>query len=229
MNTNFQSHTINVSHNCISKVSDVKYKEMFLVVFDLSFNKVQKLMKHAFTNMPLIKFIVLKYNKIFIIERYAFTNITNSFLIDLSCNNLNTFPQLALVQIGKLQILNIIENPLADINAHMFEDTNTSFSLISTSNYSICCVKPENSLCITQHKTEDTSCSKLLPTDIGVVVTAVCIVLLNVMTIAFGSYYRNKSKKLRIKKGAFLISGAVVIFGELVLGIYLIMLLGGNA
>ncbi len=227
------THTINISHNCISEVTDVKYKATSLVIVDMSFNVIEKLMKNAFINMPLVKFIVLKHNKISLIERLAFKNATNIFLIDFSSNDLSTFPQCTFVQIEKLQIFNIRKNPLVAVDEHMFKHSHISFNVISTDNQSICCIKPEETLCSLQYKSEHSYCS-LLPSQfiqIGVGLLCCLIFTLNLATLCAGFIYKYKSKRKhsKNKKDAFLLTGVVIVLGEVTLALYLTILWGADA
>ena len=219
------SHALNISHNFVSNLQ-VKCNPCSLVMLDLSFNKLWKLYQGSFVNMPLIKFIVLKNNQIYLVEKNAFANAINLFLVDLSFNKIAKLSELHFRNIYKLQLLNILRNPVTSLNK-ISKDTNTSFNVIVTSNYQVCCFKPEGTLCINKDRPEDVSCLKLLPTDpiqICTVILDLSVLFLNLLAVFVTMTRFHHQAKKKTKKHAFFIIAASVVLGQLVLGFYLAIL-----
>ena len=171
---------INLSKNRIMNIISIDNKFPHINTVDLRYNFIAKLEPYAFSNLTMLRFVILKNNRITLVKDFAFHNLKYCHLIDLSNNNLQSLPRFSFVGTLYVNILNITNNPL--FYPHIFAFSKLLTKIIASSNPFVCCIKPSGAFCDLSTTTSYASCTSLL-SNVAMVVSCfflcVAIVVLN--------------------------------------------------
>ena len=151
---------INLSKNRIMNTISIDNKFPHINTVDLGYNFIAKLEPYSFSNLTMLRFVILKNNRITLVKDFAFHNLKHCHLIDLSNNNLQSLRRFSFVGTLYLNILNITNNPLFYPDTFAF--SKLLIKIIATSNPFVCCIKPSGAFCDLSTTTSYASCTSLL-------------------------------------------------------------------
>ena len=151
---------------------------------DLGYNFIAKLEPYSFSNLTMLRFVILKNNRITLVKDFAFHNLKHCHLIDLSNNNLQSLPRFSFAGTLYVNILNITNNPL--FYPDMFAFNKLLIKIIVSSNPFVCCIKPSGAFCDLSTTTSYASCTSLF-SNIAMVVScfSLCVVIFVLNSLSF--------------------------------------------
>ena len=185
---------VKLTMNCITEISQL-CKLQKILLFDLGFNYLRLIMKNVFASLYLLQTLCLNDNHITLLETGAFNNLSNLKYIN---NPLMNLQEGVLKYSLQLKLFYIVNVSLVDVHAKALHDL--PINVIITTEYSLCCISSNETLCPT-YKPWYISCSDILPKgSIKVYFLSVfsLVLLLNVTSILFYFQTRKSNKTFSI-------------------------------
>ena len=188
--------SINLSKNRIMNMIPFDNKFPFIITVDLGYNYITKLEPYSFSNLSMLRFVILRNNLITLVKDFAFYNLKHCHLIDLSNNNLQSLPRYSFVDTFYLNILNLTNNPLFHTDISVF--SKLLIKIIASSNPVICCIKPSVTFCDLSTRSSYASCTSLFSSaamTVSCLTLSVVVVLLNALTFCVHALKNNSGCK----------------------------------
>ena len=180
----------------------------YCFALDISFNNIQMISSHCFTNAYFLEVVTLNNNKLFIIFPGAFVNLTSLHLLDLSQNLLHIFTSTSMLINSNVRELSLLNNDIK-----IAEFNNLRLDILKISDYRLCCLM--TTIQCSAEIPWYTSCADLL----GNINIKVCfylmsssIILINIFTFFLRTIFRSK------QFGAFDIIVMIIILTDLMYG-----------
>ena len=217
---------LNLTHNSIKNICNGTFNTHKVVSLDFSFNLNQEIEQNCLFNLQNLRYFYLRHNRVFLVKPKALNNLTKLLLVDLENNLITHLFKRFIYQVPKLHVLNIRNNSIYKFDLQTFE--NIMFHVIQTDNFKICCIKPQESQCITPNPWY-MSCLELIPNmalKLSFVICSVVVMLFNCMSLIVNSILifnvtnNNASSKIK-NKGIFNIIVCSVNITDIVCGMYL--------
>ncbi len=188
------ARVVKLSRNNITEIGN-GLPLLKILYLDLDFNCVKLLQENCMVSFYLLSGLNLANNHISSIQPDAFYNLSLLKFLNLSNNPLLFLPEKSLKFSAKLTLLFVVNISTRSVHVDAFSDSR--INLIISTDYHLCCVSPQATLCPT-HKTWYISCSNVLPTGVftnvflsvsGVVFCLSCIsILLYLLMTTFDSF-----------------------------------------
>ena len=175
--------SINLSKNKIVNMIHLDNKFLYINTVDLGYNYIARLESYSFSNLTMLRFVILRNNIITLVKDLAFHNLKHCHLIDLSNNNLQSLLKYSFVGTLYLNILNITNNPLFHADISLF--SRLLIKVIASSNPVICCIKPSVTFCELSTRSSHASCTFLFANaamTVSCFTMSVVVVLLNALS-----------------------------------------------
>ena len=107
----------------------------YCFALDISFNNIQMISSHCFTNEYFLEVVRLNNNKLFIIFPGAFVNLTSLHLLDLSQNLLHIFTSTSMLINSNVRELSLLNNDIK-----IAEFNNLRLDILNINDYRLCCL-----------------------------------------------------------------------------------------
>ncbi len=151
---------INLEDTGINDFCAVNFPDQVLQL-KLKFHIQSKLESKCFYVLNKLKFLSLDNNKIVQLSFRSFSNLSALSFLNLSSNPLQKSPCFVFVYLPKLKLLSLENEPFSEICPHTFVESKPK--IISTNDFQLCCVLPEESVCHGQFSL-NRMCNNLLST-----------------------------------------------------------------
>ena len=168
--------------NCLLKICQAEALKKVLLL-DLGFNHFKKIHKNCFSSFHVLHTLSVNDNYITIIEPGSFYNLSYLNFLNLSNNPLSYLPEAVLKDSVALRVFYITNVTFMYI--HIDALLGLSAEVILTTDYQLCCLSADKSLCQT-HKLWYISCSDILPKKsmkVFFILNFTLIIFLNVLSI----------------------------------------------
>ena len=189
----------------------------YLFLLDVSDNHIVEVKGKCFSVSQNLKSIHLNNNNIIYLNSFSFHDLYHLRFLNLSNNQFTYLPSKCFSTLLSLKVLNLGNIIFEGIDANSFFSTNVK--LISTLDYKISCVSPDNCYC-TSYPPWYKACSHILPSASmkAIYITiSILIIYLNIMCILMQIL---KSQNKNINKN-FQIKVIGLNFSDILCGIYL--------
>ena len=199
--------------NCLIEICQAEALKKVLLL-DLGFNCFQIIYKNCFSSFHVLHTLSINDNYITNIETGSFYNLSYLKFLNLSNNPLENLPETVLKDSVELQVFYITNVTL--MNIHTDALLGLSAEVILTTDYQLCCLSSDKSLCQT-HKPWYFSCSDILPKKsmkVFFILIFTLIIFLNVLSILIHFPTRKSND-------AFSVTVISININDIVCGIYL--------
>ena len=185
----------------------------YCFVLDISFNNIQMINSHCFTNAYFLRVVRLNNNKLSVIFPHAFVNLTSLYLLDLSQNLLHTFTFNMFIN-SNVRELSLLNNDIkiADFN-------NLGLDILKINDYRPCCLM--TTVMCSAEIPWYIPCADLLGNvniKVFLYFMSSSIIILNIFTLFIRTIFRSK------QFGAFYITVMPIILTDLMYGLPLFVL-----
>ena len=127
---------------------------------DLSRNKIDSIQNNCFNNMPRLFYGNLSRNVIKKISKPIFQKSHNLRILDISFNSILILQSHIFNKLNLLFLIDVRGNPIIEVSYSTFGHLN--ISIIYTSSYKVCCVKPKKETICKKIPPWPNSCARLL-------------------------------------------------------------------
>ncbi len=184
---------LSLQHCKISEKYQLKFYE-FLIILSLQHNMFSQIPTKYFGFNLKLQYLSFSHNKISSLDRNAFYKLSHLVCIVLSDNPISRLPQ-AFSEGMHLNIVLLANVTFFSVDENVFEDIKAKFVLAS--DYKICCVAPQNSVCITKMPWFK-SCADLLETkafSISLITTISLALVVNILVAIVHLCFMDASNK----------------------------------
>ncbi len=204
-------------NNNLTSFCDMQLPLEYSVLIDLSFNRIQKISAHCFSNLKTLHLVKLNNNELSFLESFAFTNLTAVKAINLSNNYISIFNFFSMYCVLNLHISILSNNSKLSLANYQTQYLQTNLLVVQGTH--LCCLVKSHTTCLAETLW---SCSGLLSDPVAQKFIPACASI--VIGLSFALYLLQKfstkdSKAYRIIVKAIIFQGIEASFILFVLSI----------